>query len=110
MSEQLKTLREIFRSAAALDENAWVYLPEGEWSLNTTAAVLRSDDVPPELENEPDAGVPQFAKERGLRQVLPASTVQEIVNNARAQKPNASVDELLKAFTFYHKNDAFILL
>ena len=110
MSETLTTLREILSGCDALDPKAWVYLPAGEWSLNTSAAVLRSEEVPPGLENEPHAGVPQFAKEHGLRQVLPVTTVQDIVDNAHAQKRDISVNELLKAFDYYYKHDAFIRL
>jgi hypothetical protein len=111
MNEHVTTLGELLRDPEALDEGAWVFLPEGDWSLwslDTTAAVLRSEEVPPELENEPDVGRPEFAKERGLRHAVPVATLQDIVIKAKEQKRNVSADELLSAFLFYWKRDAFI--
>lgn len=110
MDHTLTTLREVLTAAAGLDEAAWVYLPAGAWTLETPAAVLRSEEVPPELEDEPDAGVPAFARERNLRQVLPVATVQEIVANFREQQRDATAEQLLKGFLFYWEHDAFIEL
>jgi hypothetical protein len=98
----------------AIAENsprAWVYLPaDQDWSLDSKCAILESDEVPPELEDEPGAGLPEFAKRNGLMQTLPVAVVQDIVMNARAQKPDAAVDVLFRAFQYYHENDAFIEL
>jgi hypothetical protein len=66
--------------------------------------------VPPELEDEPDAEVPQFAKDNKLMQVVPVATLQDIVSNARAQKPSATLEELFEAFKFYFERDAVIEL
>jgi hypothetical protein len=108
-SELMLKLKEVLRTIDTKPENAWLYLPsEGVWTLDSNSAVLESDEVPPELEDEPDAGVPDFAKRNGLRQVLPVTTVQDIIANARTQRPNATLEEILEAFEFYHDNDACI--
>jgi len=104
----MKTLKEILLSIEGHSALAWVYLPaDKNWNLDSPSAVLESEEVPPELEDEPDAGVPEFAKQNGLIQALPVTTVQDIVSNAKAQKPDATVVDLLKAFEFYYRHDAF---
>ncbi|GGL28469.1 MULTISPECIES: DUF7716 domain-containing protein [Caulobacter] len=93
----------------AKPHNAWVYLPSTKnWNLESKSAALESEEVPPELEDEPDAGVPQFAKDEGLMQVMPVATLQDIVSNAREQKRSASLMDLFAAFEFYYERDAFI--
>ncbi len=105
----MRDLREVLLGIPDASDLAWVYLPaEGEWSLDSQCEVLESEEVPPELEDEPDAGVPDFAREHGLVQVLPVSTVKEIVSNAQLQRPKACVEELFQAFKFYYQHDAFI--
>jgi hypothetical protein len=69
---------------------------------------LESEEVPPDLEDEPDAGVPDFAKMNGLIRTLEVATLQDVVSNARFQRPQATLDELFNAFRFYHDRDAFI--
>jgi hypothetical protein len=104
-------LGEILESAEVLDRDAWLYLPQREeWRVDSQAAVLRSEEVPPELEDEPEAGVPQAAKDAGLMQVLPVSVLQEIVRNAREQRPGVSTAILFDAFLYYYDNDAFLTL
>ena len=104
----MKTLKEILLSIEDHSVLAWIYLPaDKNWKLDSACAVLESEEVPPELEDEPDAGIPEFAKQNGLIQVLPVSTVQDIVSNAKEQKPDATIGDLLKAFEFYYRHDAF---
>ena len=103
------TLKELLLEIAQQSTKAWLYLPDDKrWDLNSMCAVLESEEVPPELEDEPDAGIPQFAKQNKLIQVLPVTVVQDVVKNARAQKANATVEDLFKALLFYYKNDAFV--
>jgi hypothetical protein len=71
---------------------------------------LESEEVPPELEDDPDAGVPEFAKRNNLIQALPVTVVQDIATNARSQKPDANLGDLLYAFLYYYKHDAFVEL
>ena len=49
-----------------------------------------------------------FAHEHGLRYAVTVSTVQDIVSNARQQRPECDPAELVKAFVYYYRNDGFI--
>ena len=103
--------QEVLSDIANLPTTAWVYLPtDRNWNLTSTCAVLESEEVPPELEDDPSAGVPGFAKQNGLMQALPVTVVQDIVVNARSQKPGATLEDFWRAFLYYHKHDAFINL
>lgn len=108
-TNQIEIFRSILATIMSRPTIAWVYLPSNrEWSLESVSAILASDEVPPELEDVPDAGVPLFAKQNDLVQVIPVETLQDIVSNALQQKSKATPDELFAAFNFYYKNDAFI--
>ncbi|WP_461617494.1 DUF7716 domain-containing protein [Bradyrhizobium sp. 23AC] len=109
--DQIDSFRTVIATIMNRSARAWVYLPSGRtWSLDSESATLESDEVPPELEDEPDAGIPQFAKRHDLMQVMPVTTLQDIVSNARRQKPDATLDELFAAFVFCYENDAFMEL
>ncbi len=109
MNGEIQVLRNVLSAIEKLPSKGWLYLPvERNWNLNSTCIIIESDEVPPELEDEPDAGVPEFAKQNGLKETLPISTVKDIVWNARAQKANVTLEELLRAFQYYYKHDAFI--
>lgn len=100
-----KTLRRVFHHPGT----AWVYLPlAGGWTLETDSAVLISEEVPPEFEDEPLAGYPAFAIAHDLERVISVASLQEVVANAVGQRPDISDDELFRAFEFYHDKDAFI--
>jgi hypothetical protein len=60
------------------------------------------------LEDEPEAGMPDIAKEKDLMEALSVGQVQEIVANAKSQNANVSDERLLEAFLYYYDNDAFI--
>jgi hypothetical protein len=108
-NERVMTLQEVLLDISNQPTTSWVYLPmDKNWTLGSNCAVLKSEEVPPELEDHPEAGVPDFAKQTGLVQALPVSVVQDIVANLLGQKADASPDELLAAFLYYYKQDAFI--
>ena len=78
---------DILTAISSCPETAWLYLPhDGNWTLNTGAALLESVEVPPQMEDIPNAGVPEFAKQNGLVQCVPVGTLQDIVANAQMQK------------------------
>lgn len=81
---------------------------DNNWTLDSISAILESDEVPNEFEDTPNAGIPEFAKRNNLIQALPVTVVQDIVTNAKAQKPTASMEDLFRAFQYYYENDAFI--
>jgi hypothetical protein len=74
------------------------------WNASTPTAVLDPDDVDGLDEDEN----PAFAEQAGLRYVLSVQEVQGIVANARQQKSDLSLDDLVVAFNFYYDNDAYI--
>lgn len=90
-----------------IDEFHWsdaLFLPEDEvWNLDTKGLICDPNDV----ENESDE-VPQVAKEHNLIDALSIQDIQDIVYNAKQQKENVSIDELLEAYLYYYDNDAFV--
>jgi hypothetical protein len=107
----MMTLRHYLRAPALLSAGGWLFLPkEADWSLQTPAIVLAMDEVPPEQEDEDDAGYPAFAREHQLQASLSASEVESVVTNARLQKAQVTDSELLAAFLHYYDNDAYIEL
>lgn len=105
----MTVLRDVLANIRDQNDRAWLYLPAaGPWSYDSPAAVLESEEVPPELEDEPDAGIPQYAKDQGLKQVLPITVVQDVVSNVLAQRPAATPDDLFRAFIHYFEHDAFL--
>lgn len=90
-----------------IDEFEWsdaLFLPEDEvWNLDTEGLICDPNDV----ENESDE-VPQAAKEHNLIDALSIQDIQDIVYNAKQQKENVSIDELLEAYLYYYDNDAFV--
>lgn len=70
---------------------------------------MEEDEVTPEEdEADPQAGIPREARERGMTHALDIATVQDIVLNAREQKPMASENDLMEAFIYYFEHDAFL--
>jgi len=107
----LVTFREVLANILDMPTTAWIYLPKDKnWSLNSNVAVLESEEIPPDMEDAPDAGVPEFAKKHGLIQAVPVTALQDIVGNARMQKGGSTDEDLFKAFLFYYNHDAFINL
>lgn len=89
--------------------SGWLFLARGiEWDVHSEALVLDTEEVAPEHETDPDAGVPEAARMRQLTAILTIADVQDIVSNARQQRPHATQNELLDAFKFYVRRDAFI--
>jgi hypothetical protein len=99
----LKTLGEVLLTADQLQLDADLFLPfDEEWGPDTRCAVETVDPYADEPE------VPELAARHGLGRTLQAAQVQDIVDNARQQKPEASMAELIAAFLFYYDRDAFI--
>ncbi|WP_147469308.1 hypothetical protein [Corallococcus sp. AB045] len=68
--------------------------------LRTPTLVLQRDVYSDEL--------PELACKHGLHKALSVADTRSIVANARLQKEDASPAELVEAFNFYWKHDAFI--
>ncbi|CDG19899.1 conserved protein of unknown function [Xenorhabdus poinarii G6] len=85
----------------------WFYLPpdESSWNLKTEGVFsLDSADFPPDS----DEFLPIQAKENGWVETLDNGLIEEVVENAKAQLGNPSIDDLFNAFIFYFQHDAFI--
>lgn len=109
MASDLSTLREVLKGIMVASTRCWLYLPEDEeWTLDSRAVVLESEEVSPGHEDDPNAGIPALAIQNKLVQVLPVGTVQDVVTNAREQRPKAAEGDLLTALLYYYDNDAFI--
>jgi hypothetical protein len=107
--EDTRTCRDVLMNIEREDPTAWLYLPSTrDWSLESMAMVLQSEEVAPEEEDQPDAGVPREAKEIGLTPALPITVVQDIVSAARNQQPDAPDERLFEAFLHYFRHDAFL--
>lgn len=103
MDAEIKTLVEVI---SIIDELPWrnaVYLPVNIlWDKDTYCATLDPDD------SEEQDEEPAFARQHGLRYALDVHIVQQIVENAKQQKPDVDIDSLIDAFLYYYNNDAFI--
>lgn len=92
-----------------IDDLPWdhaLYIPVENPSWQHDMSVMILD---PEESDDPD-GDPDQAKNNGLKYALTVSSVQDVVENVRAQDANASVDVLIAALKYYYDNDAFIVL
>ena len=76
---------------------------DAERGENTPCAILHPED-------SPDPGVidPQIAQKNSLRYALFIDALKDIIDNARQQKKDAGLTELLDAFNYYVEFDAFI--
>ena len=119
----VKELNEIYMLAEVLtsiQEFPWdsdLFLDKNRnWHGKSQCAVIRIDIDEVDPEDEDAAHNPEFARQHGLAYALNIADVQDIVSNAKQQDPknakqqDPKVDEetLVKAFLFYHDNDAFI--
>jgi hypothetical protein len=111
LREIMKTLQEVLSNINSYSIKYWLYLPDDEkWTLQSRAAVLESEEVPPEREDDPDAGIPAYAKQHNLMEVLPISVIQSIVNYAINQKKEVDLDEIFESLIYYYDNDAYLEL
>lgn len=65
---------------------------------------MDSSDFPPDSEDF----LPKQAKENGWIETLDGVAIEDLVENAKEQLGNASLNDLFRAFVFYYKNDAFL--
>jgi len=102
------SIEEALLTPEKIDEESWLCLPPtpDEWTLSTVAILsLDSSEFAPDS----DEYLPKEVKEDGWVEVLDRNTIEEIVFNAGEYNGERTLDELLKAFIYYFKNDAFIV-
>jgi hypothetical protein len=97
-------LREILTNPGSFD--GWLYLPPEPWTLETKGIFINLDDVlPGELEPLPD-----LVRAQKWQQTLDVASIEDVIEYARTQNPSVTTQELLQAFVYYTKNDAFMEL
>ncbi len=85
----------------------WLYLPSdySQWSLTTEGIFsLDSSEFPPDS----DEYLPEQVKSSGWVETLDGASIEDVVENARDQLVDPSLEQLLRAFVFYYENDAFL--
>ena len=86
----------------------WLFLPNDErWTLDSSAALLELNAVPPGTENEKEVETPELAKSHQLKRVLLGADIEGIIDNARQQKPNVNLNEIFSAILYYYEHDAY---
>ncbi len=99
----VNTLAEALQSAPSLPWRDALYLPvETPWELSTPAVICNPDDLLDKTTNT------EAVSATGMRYALSITDVQDIVDYARKQRPDCSLEDLLKAFIFYFERDALI--
>lgn len=106
--ECLIKLRNVLANAVDLDWREYLFLPKDKnWSIDSICSLINWDDLEDD-ELADDEETPQFAIDNNLIYALNMATVQDIVDNAKQQRPMCSESDLFEAFLYYYKNDAFI--
>ena len=102
----LITLAKVLLKIEDLPWEYALYIPAAgaNWSEDMKCMVLD-----PEETDDPDDDS-DIAKANGLKYALTISDVQDIVENANAQKKNVDQKVLIDAIKYYYDNGAFITL
>lgn len=97
---ELTTLGNVLQNSNRFDPGHWLYMPSGKlWDFDTKCAVLADSDLD---------GVPEAASRNGLSCALEIAAVQDVAHNAREQLKDVTVTQLVQAFLFFYKHDAFV--
>lgn len=104
MDEKILKLSSILKNINNYPWNYGLYLKGGyPWNSESLGVILNINELDPEDD-------PEFAKKNNMKYALNVQSVQDIVEGAISQKKNVSIEELIEAFNYYYKNDAFINL
>jgi hypothetical protein len=82
----------------------WLFLPPQPWTLETVGVFF---DLDKNAGAEVDQ-TPEDIQSKKLTLTLDSNLIEDVISNARAQRPDVTIDELLAAFTYYVNNDAFL--
>jgi len=80
----------------------FLYLPRQPWTLDTAGAFFNFD-IDPNIDQ-----TSEFIRQKSWKETLDTDLIDQVIFNARAQKPDVNLDELLEAFTYFVNNDAFM--
>lgn len=85
--------------------DSWLFLPNTHWTLETKGSFsLDSRDFPADS-NE---NLPPQVESEGWIETLDAAMIQDVISYAQQKNPDSTIEDYLKAFVFYYKNDAFL--
>lgn len=100
-----ETLPVYLRSLLTSDlPDGWLYLPPGELVETTVCLFIPSDDV----EEDEDATVAKAVELGFPIEGLDNQTMQDVARGAVLLDPDASDALLVRAFSYYHRFDAFL--
>jgi hypothetical protein len=102
----LITLAKVLLKIEDLPWEYALYIPaaDASWSEDMKCMVLDPEETD-DTDDDPDV-----AKANGLKYALTISDMQDIVENANAQKKNIDQKVLIDAIKYYYDNGAFIAL
>lgn len=100
------SIREVLQQIEHMPD-AWFYLPDIEWTLETLGAFsLDSRDFPPDSNEH----LPPQVLDEGWLETLETAMIEDVIANTNQQLPRATLDDYFMAFKHYYLNDAFITL
>lgn len=82
----------------------WLFLPKQPWTLDTEGMFF-------DLDKNSESGIdrtPEDIKSKKLSMTLDSDLIEDVIWNAKAQRPDVTIEELLAAFTYYCNQDAFV--
>lgn len=104
MTRNIQTLGEVLNSIGNFQWNHVLYLAGAyPWTSDTIAIVLDASEIE-------DVEQPKLVEQYELWYALDIQTIQSIVEGARQQVPEPSVQFLIDSFNYYWKYDAFLRL
>ncbi len=102
--DRIISLRDVLLNVEIIKRRTALFIVRDEvWTLNSKCAVLDPDNVEDDVDEEP-----RFAMDNNLKYALDMQDIRGIVKNAYEQNPNCTENDLLRAFLYYYKSDAFI--
>lgn len=102
MELKLKTLGELISIIHTLP-NGTLYLSGNHpWGIDTLGIVYLGERGV-DLEDV----YPEFVKQNQLTPVNESASLEDVILNAKLQKPDVSILEVVDAFNHYHKYDGF---
>ena len=100
------SIREVLQQIEHMP-NAWFYLPNTGWTLDTLGAFsLDSRDFPADSNEH----LPPQVLNEGWVETLETAMIEDVISNTNQQRVQATLDDYFMAFKYYYQNDAFIVL
>jgi hypothetical protein len=110
MSDRVGAFKTTLRDALNISQQVpsvyrgWLFLPPQPWALETEGIFFDPDK---NNRSQTDQ-TPEEIRSKQLALTLDSDSIEDVIFNARAQRPDGTIEELLAAFTYYFNNDAFM--